>query len=116
MKNKFVQPGHIIDVFTPEGGMVAGTPYIFNSLFGIAATNTEWYETNSLHVTGVFEFEKGGMRGALLGEPAYYNPANHTVGPDPVVGHYKIGVIVGVDFMTPYQVRLNGTDVAAVEA
>lgn len=54
MKN-FVQLGDDLDVVTPSGGMVAGTPYKIGSLFGIANNTTAQNATNVLSRRGVYK-------------------------------------------------------------
>ena len=71
----YIQPGNIIEVLVPAGGMEVGKGYVIGNLFGVAAETAAepvtGFETSSLHVTGVFEFPNSDPV-VIPGDKAYF--------------------------------------------
>jgi predicted RecA/RadA family phage recombinase len=77
MKN-FVQPGHMITVAAPLGGVIGGAPVLIDHLFGIAATTQDAGEPVELATVGVYALVKA--TGAVtVGQVAYFDESEGVV-------------------------------------
>ena len=72
MKN-FVQSGDAIDINTPSGGLVAGAPFISNSMIGVAALTSLQDQPNVIYTEGVYEFPKVQAQAWALGVKIYWD-------------------------------------------
>lgn len=71
MRN-FIQPGHMVTVPAPSGGVVSGAGVLVGSLFGVAATTAAEGHPVELATTGVYELPKA--TGAVtLGAPLFWD-------------------------------------------
>lgn len=74
MKN-YIQPGDILDLTVPEGGLASGQGVLVGALFGVATTSGQEGDRVAVSVSGVFELPK--VQGSALAEgaKAYWNGA-----------------------------------------
>lgn len=76
MKN-FVQPGDIVDLPAPSGGVVSGTPYLIGALFGVAQVSADEGETFAFARKGVFSALPKETHATdqpwAIGDPLYWN-------------------------------------------
>jgi predicted RecA/RadA family phage recombinase len=68
--NNYTQPGNVLDLTAPAGGVVSGTAYQIGQLFVVAKVTAAATETFAAQVTGVAELPKNNAQawteGALL--------------------------------------------------
>lgn len=73
MKN-YIQPGNVLTMPAPTGGVTSGAGVLVNSLFGVAAYGALEGDPVEVNLSGVYELPK--IAGAIeLGEPLYWNGA-----------------------------------------
>lgn len=72
----YLQPGNIIEVTAPAGGVVSGAPVVINQMIGIAATTEDASDPVSIQITGVFTVNKVSAQAWAEGEPIYWDAAN----------------------------------------
>lgn len=75
MKN-YLQPGRIIDIATPVGGLVSGQFYLLGALGGVAETTQAAGETVSLCREGVFTLPKATGETWAQGDQLYWDATN----------------------------------------
>ena len=74
MKN-YIQPGNVIAVTAPTGGVASGDGVLVGSLFGIAAGDAAENDNVEVQTTGVFELSK--VTGAISqGAKVYWDDTN----------------------------------------
>jgi predicted RecA/RadA family phage recombinase len=93
MRN-FIQPGSMITVPAPAGGVVSGQGVQIGALFGVAATTQAAGDDVALALTGVYELPKDGTAGVgfSVGDPVEWNAAFDRA--EPLDGGQRIGVAV----------------------
>ncbi|QRM55142.1 DUF2190 family protein [Sinorhizobium sp. BG8] len=77
MKN-FTQPGDVLDVPAPSGGVVSGKPVIIGSLIGIAALTAAEGVTFPLQRTGVHTLAKTSAQAWTVGAKIYWTGTEAT--------------------------------------
>jgi len=89
MKN-YVQPGHVVTVTAPTGGVKSGDAILVGSLFGVCAHDADEGASVELAVTGVFEMPSDGTAFAE-GAKVYWNnttkQAVSTASGNTLIGH-----------------------------
>jgi predicted RecA/RadA family phage recombinase len=90
MKN-YVQPGNIIDLTAPAGGIASGQAALFGALFGVATTAAEAGARVAVSVEGVFNLPKATGVSFTEGQKAYWNDTDKNVTPtasgNTLIGH-----------------------------
>lgn len=71
--NNFVQPGEVLELTAPVGGVVSGTLYIIGGLPVVAAVTAAAGATFAAHVCGVFELPKTAAQAWAEGDRIYWN-------------------------------------------
>lgn len=111
MKN-FVQPGDVVTLPAPAGGIQSGQPFAFGGLFGVAAYSAVAGYDVETQLVGVFDLPKGG--GAIsVGAKVYWDATNKVV-TGTATNNALIGVCTaaaGAPAVT-VRVRLNGVSLA----
>lgn len=114
MKN-FVQPGDVVTLTSPAGGVLSGDPILVGSIFGVAAYDAVAGAEVEVAVVGVYELPKGA--GAILqGASIYFDGDDNVVTGVSAEGLYPVGAATeaaGADAPI-VRVRLNGVAVAAM--
>lgn len=108
MKN-YIQPGNVIAVTAPTGGVASGDGVLVGSLFGIAAGDAAENDNVEVQTTGVFELSK--VTGAISqGAKVYWDDTNKNV-TTTATGNTLIGaaVVAAVSGDATARVKLNGT-------
>jgi predicted RecA/RadA family phage recombinase len=114
MKN-FVQPGDVLTLIAPAGGVHSGQPFVVNSIFGIATYDAIEGAEVEAQVVGVFEFAK--LPGLIAqGAPVWWDDTAKVIKGASAAGLYPVGVATeGAAADAPsVRVRLSGVPVAAV--
>ncbi|MGH6866085.1 MAG: DUF2190 family protein [Methyloceanibacter sp.] len=65
----FLQPGDVVPLIAPEGGVLSGQPILVGSIFGVAAYDAAEGDEVEAQVVGVFELPKASgaiTQGALI--------------------------------------------------
>lgn len=75
MKN-YIQPGNVMTIPAPTGGVVSGAPVISGSLVGIADATAAEGENVAVSTEGVFELAKAASQAWTLGAKIYWSAAN----------------------------------------
>lgn len=88
MRN-YVQPGDILAVAAPTGGVTSGDPVLIGGLFGVACSDREAGGSVEIAVAGVFALPK--VTGAITaGALLHFDPVEKkittTAGGNPIVG------------------------------
>jgi predicted RecA/RadA family phage recombinase len=109
MKN-YIQPGHMMTVPAPTGGVSSGDGVLTGALFGVAATDAAETVSVEIAMTGVFTLPKKAADVAALGAKLYWDNTNKHVTVT-AAGNTLIGAAfkaaAGPD--ATVAVRLNGT-------
>ena len=72
MATNFRQPGDVLTLVSPSGGVLSGAPFVIGSIFAIAQTDAVEDAPVAAAVTGVWELPKA--TGALLaGAPVWWD-------------------------------------------
>ena len=87
----FVQPGNVITVIAPTGGVQSGAVVIVGAIVGIAATTQPAGAEVEVSVEGVFDISKVVGDSLPQGAVAKVTPATGLVG---VAGTVSIGLVV----------------------
>ena len=84
MADNYVQPGEVLTLVAPSGGVVSGRGYVIGGaggrLFAIALTSADENKHFEGKVTGVFEMPKAThdtTKAFAAGETVYYDTAEH---------------------------------------
>ena len=72
----YLQPGNIVEVTAPAGGVVSGAPVVINQMIGIAATTEDAAASVNIQITGVFTVTKKSAEAWAEGSPIYWDAAN----------------------------------------
>lgn len=71
----YLQPGNIIEITAPAGGVVSGAPVVVNQMIGIAAKTADADEPVNIQITGVFTVNKVSAQAWAEGSPIYWDAA-----------------------------------------
>lgn len=74
MKN-YVQHGDTIPLTAPNGGVVAGSPYLIGAIFGVAMISANAGDSFELRRRGVCTFPKTTAEAWTEGAVLYFDPA-----------------------------------------
>ncbi|MFN4125251.1 DUF2190 family protein [Pannonibacter indicus] len=101
MRN-YLQPGDVLDLIAPTGGIVSGEAHLFGDLFGVAATTAGEGEKVPVKVSGVFMLPKVPANGLSEGQKVYWNEAEKkltsTASGNTLVGHAVKAVAAGAAY------------------
>ncbi|NTD85487.1 DUF2190 family protein [Agrobacterium tumefaciens] len=90
MRN-FIQPGKVLTMTAPVGGVVSGKLYIFGSIFGVAATSAAEGQQFELNTGEVYELPKNSAEAwATVGLDIYATSAGILT--TTASGNKKVGV------------------------
>lgn len=126
MKN-FVQPGSILDLTVPAGGVVSGTPIKVGSFLAVPQCTVTPAEVTAAgagvlkfagKVDGVFEFAKINAQAWGEGDPIYFNTTSGDMTNVSAAGVFLVGAAteVAANPSTIGRVRLNGVALPAAQA
>lgn len=90
MKN-YIQPGNVLTIPAPTGGVVSGAPVISGSLIGIADATAAEGEEVAVSTEGVFELAKTSAQAWTLGAKVYWDGTN-SVATTTATGNTLIGI------------------------
>lgn len=116
MAKNFIQPGSVLDLVAPVGGVESGQGYIIGALFVVALGDAEATEPFRGKIDGVFALDKAASVTPAQGAVAYWDDTAKTVTGTSADGLYPIGVFTaapGASDATA-SVRLDGVATAAV--
>lgn len=118
MKN-FVQPGRVLKLIAPSGGVVAGKGYVIGSLFVVAANTAAATEAFEGYTEGVFEMDKAthsSSKEFTAGEAIFWDNGSNKRWDKTGSGFFPAGVAVAAAASTAGKVlvRINGAAGAAV--
>ena len=110
----FIQPGNIITVVTPVGGITANQGLLIGGLFGIATTSTLQGDDVEISITGVFDMPKASATVIAQGDQVAWDDTAKEIAP-PGVGLYPVGIATtaAVNGTITVNVRLDGVATAA---
>ena len=105
----FIQPGNVISVTAPTGGVASGGGIIVGSLFGIATRDALEGEYTEIATTGVFDLNKDAATVIEQGERVAWDDTAREIAL-PGVGLYPVGIatMAAGDGATTVTVRLDG--------
>lgn len=89
MATNFVQPGHVLTLEAPSGGVVAGSPVIIGLIVAIALSNAAEGEVFEGQLTGVWTLPKTSAQAWTVGAQIYWTGTEATT---VSTGNTKIGV------------------------
>lgn len=109
MKN-YVQPGDVLTLIAPSGGVVSGTPYLIGTIFAIAAYSAAAGAEFEGKVCGVFDVPKVSAQAWTQGATIYWDDTAKlftTVS----TSNTKVGVatLAAANPSSTGRVRLNGS-------
>ena len=110
MANNFVQPGDVIELTAPGGGVVSGTPVVIGGLFVVPLVTAAATVKFNAQVVGVFTLTKVSAQAWAEGQKIYWDVAGAKADTTSTVGPL-IGVAaeVAANPTATGKVRLNGT-------
>jgi predicted RecA/RadA family phage recombinase len=73
MATNYVQPGSVLALTAPGGGVVSGTAYLFGTIVAVAMVDADAGETFSGKITGVFSYTKPGSQAWTVGAAVYWD-------------------------------------------
>lgn len=94
MKN-FVQPGDMLDLIAPSGGVVSGTGYLIGSIFAVAAVDAAEGEAFAGAIRGVFDLTAtthASTQAIAAGAAAYWDASTAKVTAT-ATGNQMIGLV-----------------------
>lgn len=107
--NNYLQPGDILTLTAPAGGVTSGVGYLIGNIFGVAGNTVAAAAEFPLQVTGVFTLPKVSTEVWVEGDKVYWDVANArcTIVED---GSVLVGVAVAAaaNPSTTGEVSLNG--------
>lgn len=103
MRN-YIQPGNVVTVPAPAGGVLGGDGVLIGALFGVASHDAVEGEDFSLQVTGVVDLPKAN-EAITLGARVYFDATSHVVTATDT-GNTLIGVAVAAAAAGDALVRL----------
>ena len=108
----WIQPGDVITVTAPTGGVSSGDGVLIGSLFGVAATDAAETEETEIRTTGVVELPKVSTDVVAVGDKLYWDAAQKlltvTDTANTLVG---VAVTAAGNPSATVRVRLNGAAV-----
>lgn len=111
MKN-YIQPGNVLTVFAPTGGITSGDGILVNALFGVAAYTAAEGEEVEIAVVGVYELPKADTITFAIGAKVYWDTTNGNA-TSTASGNKLIGVatLAAAGSDSRVRVRLDGTSI-----
>lgn len=73
MAKNFVQPGHVLTLTAPAGGVTSGSGYLIGGLFVVALHSAPDGEPFEGQCTGVWQLPKTSAQAWTEGAPIYWN-------------------------------------------
>lgn len=73
MAQNYIQPGEVLPVVAPSGGMTTGLPYLFVNLVGISLNTVLVGATGELALTGIWSVAKVTGAAWVLGDLLYWD-------------------------------------------
>ena len=73
MANNFVQPGHVLTLTAPAGGVTSGSGYVIGALFVVALGDAAAGEPFEGQCSGVWELPKTSAQAWTEGVAIYWN-------------------------------------------
>lgn len=115
MAKNFIQPGDVLALTAPAGGVVSGGGYVIGALFVVALVSAAAGEAFQGKTCGVFELPKAAADAIAQGAAVYFDNTAKTVTDTSATGLFKIGVATaaaaGAD--ASVSVRLDGVATVA---
>lgn len=112
MKN-YVQPGHVVTLTAPTGGVLAGRGFVQGAIFGVALSDAAEGASVEAAIDGVVDIVKAGSQAWDIGDIVYWDSAGGEATTEFDAGYVLIGVAVRSVASgagdTIGRVRLNGT-------
>ncbi|MGH6865738.1 MAG: DUF2190 family protein [Methyloceanibacter sp.] len=111
----FVQPGDVITLIAPDGGVLSGQPFLVGNIFAIATTDATEGTTVEGALVGCFELSKA-SGDISAGDRLFWDDTAKVIKNESAAGLYPVGVaIVAAAADTPtVRARLDGIAVEAV--
>ena len=110
MATNFVQPGDVIELTAPGGGVVSGTPVVIGGLFVVPLVTAAATVKFSAQVTGVFTLTKTSAQAWTEGQKIYWDTGNNRADSDGTLGPLiGVAAAVAANPTATGKVRLNGT-------
>lgn len=115
MARNFKQPGDVLDLIAPVGGVVSGTGYMIGNIFVVALVSAAAGAQFQGKTCGVFELPKTAAVTPAQGATAFFNNTTKAVTGTSAAGLFPIGVFTAAPAggdATAF-VRLDGVATAA---
>ncbi|THK38660.1 DUF2190 family protein [Ensifer sp. MPMI2T] len=91
MRN-FIQPGKVLTMVAPVGGVVSGALVVVGKIFGVAATSAAEAEEYELETGGVYDLPKVAAEAWTVGQEIYADASG--IATNVATGNTKIGTAV----------------------
>ena len=111
MASNFVQPGAVLTLTAPSGGVVSGGVYQIGMLLVVALVTAAVGEAFEGQLTGVFDVTKIGSQAWTVGALVYWDDGNSrftTVGPGNHLAGHAVAAVGSGAGETTGRVRLDG--------
>lgn len=96
MAKNYVQPGHVLTLTAPSGGVVSGQGYVIGALFVVALHNADEGAPFEGQCTGVFNLPKTSAQAWTEGAAIYWNAGtgkattSDGTGSNPLIGNAAV--------------------------
>jgi len=102
----FDQPGRILEMTAPAGGVTSGTGYLIGGLYGVAVHDADATEKFSFAVEGVYTLPKEATTAAFTeGERVFWDDTAKEMD-ESAAGRYHAGVAVEAAIATDATVKV----------
>lgn len=110
MGTTYLQPGNVLELTAPSGGVTVGVPVLIGGIVVVPTATVAATLAFRGAATGVHTLPKTTSETWTEGQAAFWDAANGKVSNDPTVGHLPIGSIAaaGTSSDTTGTVRLSG--------
>ncbi len=110
MANNFVQPGDVIELIAPSGGVVVGAPLLIGGMLVVPLVTAAQTVAFSAQFTGVWTLAKTSAQAWTEGQKVYWDAGNSRADSDGTLGPLiGVAVAVAANPTATGVVRLNGS-------
>lgn len=123
MSRSYIQPGDVLELIAPTGGVVAGTGVMIGNQFTIPQTTVAQTLPFNGYITGVHSHAKAASQAWTAGQVVYWDDTNKVFSNVATVGFFgQGGVFIAVEAVaggagdTTGKVRMTGDPAFALSA
>ncbi len=116
MASKFVQPGDVVELIAPSGGVVVDVPLLIGGVLVVPLVTVAQTLAFSAQFTGVWTLDKTSAQAWTEGQKIYWDAGNDRADSDGTLGPLiGVAVAVAANPTATGVVRLNGNAPSGIE-